>query len=109
MLQLGLPELTDKLLCSVLDQRSASNRVKSAISSPSPLQSGVPQGSVLPPTLFITHTSDMPRPGNGSCVGIYYADDATHIVTSNGTLDHHDALVVREADRPNTSEKMWKI
>lgn len=109
ILQLGLPELTEKLLCSFLDQCSASIRVKSAISSPFPLHSGVPQGCVLSPTLFITYTSDMPRSDNRSCMDIYYADDATQIVTSNGTLDHHDALVVREANRLTTFEKKWKI
>ena len=109
LLQLGLPEQTEKLLCNFLHQRTASISVNTTISTPFPLQSGVPQGSVLSPTLFITYTSDMPRPNNATCMDIYYADDATQIVTSNTTSEQHDAIVVREALRLNTYERTWKI
>lgn len=109
LLQLGMPELTEKLLCNFLQHRTATISVKSALSSLFPLHSGVPQGSVLSPTLFVTYTSDMPRPLSANCMDIYYADDATQIVTSNGTLEEHDALVVREALRLNTYERTWKI
>ena len=51
----------------------------------------------------------MPPPENGNCMDIYYADDATQIVTSNGTLEEHDTLVEREATRLNNYEKTWKI
>ncbi len=64
---------------------------------------------MLSPTLFITYTSDMPRHDNRIRMDICYVDDATQIVTSNGTLDHYDALVVQEANRLNTFEKKWKI
>ena len=51
----------------------------------------------------------MPRSTNPNSMDIYYADDVTQIVTSNGTLEEHDALVVEEALRLNMYEKRWKI
>lgn len=109
LLQLGLPEQTERLLCNFLHQRTASISVNTTLSTPFLLQSGVPQGSVLSPTLFITYTSDVPRPINTNCMDLYYADDATQIVTSNTSPEGHDARVVREALRLNTYERTWKI
>ncbi len=99
----------EKLLCNLLHHRTASISVNSAMSSPFPLHSGVSQGSVLSPTLFSTYTADMPRPADTHCMDIYYADEATKIVTPNGTLEEHDARVMREANRLNTFDKKWKI
>ena len=109
LLQLGMPEVTEKLLCNFLHQRSASITVNSETSPPFPLLSGVPQGSVLSPTLFIIYTADMPAPVSDMCMDIYYADDATQIIASNGTLEDHDSLVQREASRLNHFERTWKI
>ena len=109
LLQLGLPELTEKLLCNFLHQRTASISVNTTLSPPFLLQSGVPQGSVLSPTLFITYTSDMPRPINANCMDLCYADDVTQIVISNISTEGHDARVVNEALRINTYERSWKI
>ena len=107
--QLGIPLITEKLLCNFLVERTATISINSATSPAFPLLSGVPQGSVLSPTLFITYTADMPAPESNQSMNIYYADDATQIVVSNGTIQEHDQLVKREAVRLNNFEKRWKI
>ena len=64
---------------------------------------------IVPPTLFVIYTADAPPPGNADCMNLYYADDATQLIVSNGTLADHDTLVQREATRLNNYERTWKI
>ena len=42
-------------------------------------------------------------------MNLYYADDATQLIVSNGTLADHDTLVQREATTLNNYERTWKI
>ena len=110
ILQLGLPANIEKLLCKFLDGRNARLRVGQHTGETFPLMSGVPQGSVLSPTLYIIYTSDTPPPTRIGNEDIMYADDITQITTHQGKSR---ALQVdntrRELERVNNYEKQWKI
>ena len=52
ILQLELPELYERLLSDFITNRTAAIKLNNAISEEIKLQSGVPQGSILSPTLY---------------------------------------------------------
>ena len=109
ILQLQLPDVTEKILCNFLEDRTAQIKLDNQLSDKFPLKSGVPQGSILPPTLYIFYTSDMPPPGAGS-IDVLFADDVTQII------EHHHRSrkflarkTEREINRINQFENLWKI
>ncbi len=72
------------------------------------LQSGVPQGSVLSPTLYTIYTSDYP--GSAAGTNILYADDVSQVVFHPGRSGARlNARTEREITRVNDFEKRWKI
>lgn len=67
----------------------SNNTLKKAQSTLSPVQRGVPQGSVLGPVLFILLTNDLPDKLKDICQTIMFADDTVITVAekSNEQLD----------------------
>ena len=68
---------------SYLYERSQSVTVGGNISKSRPLNTGVPQGSILGPLLFIIYTSDLPLCLPLECKLFMYADDSTITCSSS--------------------------
>jgi hypothetical protein len=70
------------------------------MSTPRDIQAGVPQSSVLAPTLYSLYTNDIPQ-----IPGVYIAlfTDGTCIYTT----DRKDSYVLRKVERGPTSMQLW--
>lgn len=109
ILQLNLPSPLERVLCDYLDDRKARIYIGKHTGPEFPLLSGVPQGSVLAPTLYNVYTADMPPPAPYS-EHIIFADDITQIIAypgkSTGIMANHTA---RAIENINKFEQDWKI
>ena len=109
LINLKLPPIFTKLLCTFLDQRTASISINNYIGTPFRIRSGVPQGSSLSPTLYSIYTSDIPPPAH-DCTNIMYADDITQIITQKSKSRNMMTMKVqREIRKLNNYENKWKI
>ena len=73
ILQQGLPVIYEKILSNYSTNRKAIVRYNNSYSEPIEIESGVPQGGILSPTLYILFTADSPPPGPGA-LDVEFAD-----------------------------------
>ena len=91
-LKLHLPSYV-KLFQSYLCERQFRTKVQGATSNTFPIKSGVPQGSVLGPVLYLVYTSDLPTTEN-TLTGTF-ADDTVILAShedptiASARLQHH--------------------
>lgn len=72
----GITDLSHSLISSYLTNRTQSIVIDSSATAPSPIITGVPQGSVLGPLLFSLYTSPLSQILDKSAVSFHlYADD----------------------------------
>jgi hypothetical protein len=107
--RLNMPDPFTRLLCDFLDNREFKVRYKDHLGPATEIRSGVPQGSILSPTLYNIFLSDIPDP-DVDCYQLLYADDITHIITCYYKNRRAMAqAAVRDIGRVNAFERLWKI
>lgn len=106
--QLNLHINFTKTLNNYLINRTASVSIQTHIGPPIQLQSGVPQGACLSPTLYSLYTNDIPQPLPKTDY-IAFADDITQISTGKHNYRFTALNTRRAIEQINNFERRWKI
>lgn len=84
MIKLNIPAYIIKIINSFLNNRTFRVRINATLSSIKTTKAGVPQGSLLGPTLFNLYVHDLPTVNNSTLA--MFADD-TAILTQGTTIE----------------------
>ena len=109
LLRCGLPSPLEKILCNYLHNRHAYIQINTHQGPTFQLLAGVPQGSVISPTLFNLYTSTLPPPTPYS-EHTQYADDLSQLTWYPGKSTEIMARITSRAIKNiNDHERKWKI
>jgi hypothetical protein len=104
----NFPDYLIRIIYSYLQDRNAKIRIGEFVGEAFSLDSGVPQGGCLSPTLFNFYTHDLPE-ADGQSINLVYADDITQIIGYRGSEKMTARITAREIERVNNFEYRWKI
>ena len=102
----GIRGQTLKWIKSFLDNRSQSVVVNGSTSSSIPVSSGVPQGSVLGPLLFLIYINDLPECVQSSKVRLFADDTAIYLSL---TVASHSSLLQQDLHQLEQWESKWDM
>jgi hypothetical protein len=102
----GLPLAMVKLINSFLQNRVFHAKIGHALSTERAIEAGVPQGSVLSPTLYAIFTADIPKP-DGTKLALY-ADD-TAILTRSGSPELATQRLQNAVESLEAWFRLWRI
>ncbi|KAG7301624.1 hypothetical protein JYU34_014601 [Plutella xylostella] len=94
------------LLKSYIENRSFYVKINDSVSDMYDIQAGVPQGSVLGPTLYIIYTSDVPV--SETVMTATFADD-TAVLASSDSPEQASATLQTHLNKIHDWMKCWKI
>lgn len=106
LLKLKLPQYLTATLFSFLQDRTFAVRINSSLSITKPILAGVPQGSILGPTLFNIFTYDFPHARMQEVA--MFADD-TAIITRNCNLNISALQLQSSLDIAHRWYQQWGI
>ncbi|GFW35133.1 RNA-directed DNA polymerase from mobile element jockey [Trichonephila clavipes] len=102
MMRLGFLDQILKIIHSYLNSREFRVRVENSLSSPRPVKSGIPQGSLLGPRLFNLYINDIPKADNVHIA--MYADD-TAIISQHT----YNFKIIERLQNYITSLQIWLV
>lgn len=102
----GIRGQTLSWIKSFLDNRSQSVVVNGSKSSTIPVSSGVPQGSVLGPLLFLIYINDLPDFVKHSKVRLFADDTALYLSL---TVSSHSSLLQQDLHQLEQWESKWEM
>lgn len=110
ILKLRLPPYLERIICNYISDRRSYIHIEGHDGREFGLETGVPQGSCLSPTLYAIYTSDIPKPLYDGSLTLQYADDVTQLITCPYRSVREIArYTANEIGRMNEFEKKWKI
>ena len=108
ILKTGLPTYMTRTICDFITDRTATIQIDGYSGPSFPLDSGVPQGACLSPSLYNLYTHDMPPPLPTTDY-IAFADDITQLTYGHYNYKYATQNTEHAIRQINDFERRWKI
>ncbi|GFY15748.1 RNA-directed DNA polymerase from mobile element jockey [Trichonephila clavipes] len=102
MMRLEFSDQILKIIHSYLNSRELRVRVENCLSSPRPVKSGIPQGSLLGPRLFNLYINDIPKADN---VHLAMYEDDTAIISQHT----YNFKIIERSQNYITRFQLWLV